>query len=103
MLQFPLRRLLLMVPLLGIGSAVLVKGAFLEMQHPRSNQEDQVALLVLAAGASLIGAGVGLLSRQRLAPLVLAVVFPPLGFMILVVLVWGYIIGFAIFRSAGLI
>jgi hypothetical protein len=101
--QFTLRRLLLVAPIFAVGLAVLIKGAYLETRNPRSNEEDDVAWAVLAVGASMIGAAIGLLFRfPATTTIALAILFPAVGFALLVYLYWACMIGYVIFiRFAG--
>ena len=88
--RYSLRRLFLVATLFAIGFAVLIKGFYLETQNPRSNEEDHVAWAVLAIGASLIGAGTGMLFRCTITQTIaLAIAFPPIGFALFCSLFWG--------------
>ena len=97
--QFTLRRLLLIVSVLGVGLAVMIQGARLELRNPRSNAEDDFAWRVWAAGMSLIGIVIGLVFHRPKLTASLAILFPALGFMLMVTVLWVCIIGHFVWQT----
>ena len=97
--QFTLRRLLLAVSVLSIGVVVMIHGACLELRNPRSNAEDDLAWQVLAAGTSLIGIGIGLIFRRPKLTASLPILFPALGFALMVTVFWVCIFGYFVWQT----
>jgi hypothetical protein len=97
-IQFSLRRFFLIISVLGIGLGVLAKGCALEMQNPRTNEQDAAAWLQMGFGMSLIGTGVSLPFRRRSLTIAIAVCAPFVAFMLLVVIYWAALIGSLLLR-----
>ena len=82
------RRWLFAAAVVGIGLVTAIVGAWLETRNPRSNLEDDLAWLVLAAGMCLIGAGVSLPFARPAMVILSAIAFPVAGWWLLVFAYW---------------
>jgi hypothetical protein len=78
--QFTLRQLFLAVTVFAVGIALLIPGVRLQMQV-RSNPEDALSTCMMVAGLSLIGAAIGCLGRRFKLILLLALLFPAIGWL----------------------
>lgn len=94
-----LLRLVASITLVGIGVWVLVQGVHLELKNPRTNEEDNIAWAVLALGAFLFGIGASIPFTRMGRALLIGVAAPFVGFAVLVAIVWGYIILYALFKA----
>lgn len=86
--HFKQYRWLLAALFVGIGVIVVIQGARLELRNPRSNAEDETALSVLAIGAIVVGAGVGMPTWRPAIVIVSALALPVVGWCLLVSCYW---------------
>ena len=87
------RRLALVACFIAVGVVLFIVGGYLETRNPRSNDEDCVALATLALGASLAGAGIGILFRYPMVTaLLFAVILPPCLFALCSILFWAWVV-----------
>ena len=91
-------RVSIALPIFCAGLAVFVAGVYLETRNPRSNEEDDFAVQVLAVGAFLLGIGASLPFVPAWLALAIGLVSPFLAFALAVIVVWSVIILNAIFR-----
>ncbi len=81
------RRWIAVVPFI-VGLVIFACGCDLETRNPRSNAEDNFAWLVLGIGVSLGSFGVSLWFLRPIFAFIIAVIAPPLGFCLAVVIFW---------------
>jgi putative Mn2+ efflux pump MntP len=98
-LQFTIRRLLFAFFVFAVGLTVLIEGVRRETANPRSNAEDLVALCVLAVGVSLVSAAASIPFAKRLTVAAIAFASPFIAYVLLVMLIWGSIICFALWKA----
>jgi hypothetical protein len=85
-------KVMLAIPLLCVGLVALASGAYLETRNPRSNHEDDTALAILAIGACVTGFAIALPLTHPVVAALIGLACPIVGFGLLVVSVWSYII-----------
>jgi hypothetical protein len=85
--QFSVKRALA-VALLGIGFVLFTVGGCLESKHPRSNDEDDIALCVLGVGTVLMVTGYFLLFTNPVKATMAGLLSPCICVVLLGVLYW---------------
>jgi len=73
---------------LAAGLVVFAEGAYLETRNPRSNDEDNTALCILAMGSSMIGAGISIPFARPVIVILVAAASPFVAFSFAVFIVW---------------
>ena len=83
---------------LVLGLLILAWGCFLETRNPRSNTEDDFAILVLGAGVSLSSFGMSLRFLRPVFAAVIAILAPPIAFGLAVAIFWACLIAYALIQ-----
>jgi hypothetical protein len=97
--QFSLRKSLIAAALLEIGVVAFIVGVRRELRNPRSNDEDAVAMCVVAVGTVFIGAGAGLFLVRPSIAMAIGVASPFVAYFLLGVLYWACLIIYVIIRG----
>ncbi len=81
-------RWLLAIVILAAGLIVFAKGAYLETRNPRSNDEDNAALCILATGSFMIGVGLCIPFARPAIVILVAAASPFVAAALTVFVVW---------------
>jgi hypothetical protein len=83
-------RRLIAFPVLAAGLVVFANGVYLETRNPRSNDEDNIAICVLAVGASITGAGISIPFVRPLIVVLVAMASPVIAYALAVIVFWFF-------------